>query len=84
MYGFKILFLAIAAILALISLPTPSASHGDNTTLPLTLPPRVISNNQQAICLPNEVRETARNDTTQDIQNSIHNTILSTLLCRVG
>jgi len=42
------LFLALTAILALVSLPTPSASQGDNTTLPLTLPARVISTNQQA------------------------------------
>ena len=43
----------------------------------------MISNNQQAVCLPDEVRETARNGTTQDIQNSIRNTILPTL-CLVG
>jgi len=65
------LFLALAAILALVSLPPPSASQGDNTALPLTLPARVISTNQQAVCPPNEVQETARNETTQDIQNSI-------------
>ena len=32
------LFLALTAILALVSLPTPSASQGDNITLPLTPP----------------------------------------------
>jgi len=41
----KMLFLALAPILTLVSLPTPSASQGDNTTLPLTLPARVISTN---------------------------------------
>jgi len=38
MHDFKMLFLAIPAILALVPLPTPSASQGDKTTLPLTLP----------------------------------------------
>jgi len=51
MHDFKMLFLAIPAILALFSLPTPSASQGDKTTLPLTLPARVISNSQQAVAL---------------------------------
>jgi len=69
------LFLALTAILALVSLPTPYASQGDNTTLPLTLPARVISTNQQAVCPHDEVQETARNETTQHIRNSIHDTI---------
>jgi len=47
------LFLALVAILALVSLPTPSTSQGDNTTLPLiTLPARVIIANQQTVCPP--------------------------------
>ena len=78
------LFLALAAILALVSLPNPSASQGDNITLPLTLPARVISTNQQAVCPPDEVQETARNQTTQDNRNLIHNTILPALFCRIG
>ena len=49
-------FLAIVAILALISLPIPSTSQGDNIVLPFTLPARVISN-QQAICPPDGVQE---------------------------
>ena len=78
------LFLALVAILALVSLPTPSTSQGDNTTLPLiTLPARVISANQQAVCPPDEVRETARSETTQDTRNTIRNTILRTQ-CLVG
>ena len=77
------LFRVVIAILALVSLLSPSASQGDDITLPLTLPARVISANQQAVCLPDEVRETARNDTTQEIRNSILNTILPTL-CIVG
>ena len=67
------LFLALITILALVLLPTPSASQGEST---LTLPPRVISSNQQAVCPPDEMQETARNETTQDIRNSIRNTIL--------
>ena len=46
----KMLFLAF---IALVSLPTPSASQGDNTALPAIIPPIVI-NNQQAICPPAE------------------------------
>jgi len=76
------LFLTLVA-LALVSLPPPSASLGDNTALPLTLPPRVISANQQAVCPPDEVQDTARNDTAQDIRNLICNTIIPTL-CLVG
>ena len=60
------LFLALVTILALVSLPTPSVSQGDNAPFPLTLPPRVISTNQQAVCPPDEVQETAKNETTQD------------------
>ena len=84
-YNHKI-FLVLVAILALVSLPTPSASQEDNTTLPLTLPVRVISTNGQTVCPPNEVREMVRNETDQDIQNLICNTILPALcrsaLCR--
>ena len=53
------MFLSLMSILALVSLPTPSAS----TALPLALPARMISTNQQAICRPNEVWETARSET---------------------
>ena len=77
------LFLALVTILALVLLPTPSASQGDNP-FPLTLPAIVISTNQQDVCPPNEVQETARNETTQDIRNSIRNTILPALFCRIG
>ena len=71
------LFLVLA-ILALVSLPTPSASQEDNTTLPLTLSVRVISTNEQAVCLPNEVQEMASSETDQDIRNMIRNTIIPT------
>ena len=77
------LFLALVTILALVSLPTPSASQENNVPFPLTLPPRVTSANQQAICPPDEVQETARNETTQVIRNSIRNIVISTL-CLVG
>ena len=73
----KMLFLDLIAILALVSLPTPSAGQGDNTALPATIPVRVI-NNQQAVCPPGQ---TARGDTVQDIQNAIRNTVIPTL-CR--
>ena len=41
--------------------PTPSDSQGDNITLPLLLPARVISHSQQTVCPPDEVQETATN-----------------------
>jgi len=78
------LCLALTAIIALVSLPNPSASQGDNTTLPLTLPARVISTNQQAVCPRDEMQETARNETTEDIRNSIRNTILPVHFCCIG
>ena len=64
------MFLAVVAILALVCLPT---SHGDNTTLPLHFPLKVISSNQQASCPPSEVLQMLRGDIVQDIQNSIQN-----------
>ena len=71
------MLLPLVATLALLCLPTPSASQGDNTALPLFLPARMI-NNQQATCPP---AETARDEFVQDIQNSIRNTIIPTF-CR--
>ena len=43
------LFLALVTILALISLPTPSVSQGDNAPFPLALPPRVPTNKLSAL-----------------------------------
>ena len=74
----KMLFLAIAAILALVSLPTPSASQEANTTVPLALPVRVISTNGQD-CLSDEMREMVQNEINQDIQNLTCNIIIPTL-----
>ena len=73
------LFLVLVAILALVSLPIPSASQGDSTALPTTIPTRVI-NNQQAVCPP---AETVREMIDQDIRNSIRDTIIPTL-CLLG
>ena len=64
------------AILALVSLPTPSASQGENTTLPLTVPTRITGTNQQ-VCSSDEVREIVREEIDQDIQNLMRNTIIS-------
>ena len=73
------LSLVLVTIIALVSLPTPSASQGDST---LTLPARVINTNEQAICPSDEVREMVRDEIVQDIQNMICNTTLPT--CCVG
>ena len=71
------MLLALVATVALVCLPTPSASQEANTALPLFLPARMI-NNQQATCPP---AETARDEIVQDIQNSIRTTIIPTF-CR--
>ena len=80
------LFLALfIATLAVVSLPTPSASQEDTTTgLPLTLPANVISTSQQVVCPSDEMWESARDETTESNRNLIRNTILPTLSCLVG
>ena len=75
--------LALIAILALVSLPTSSASQGDNTVLPLSYPPRVINSTQQG-CPQDDVREAVRNAIIQDIRNSTRNTIIPSLFCSLG
>ena len=70
------LFVVTIAILALVSLPTPSASQGDNTTLPLTVLPRVSEQG----CLSDEVQEIVREEITQDNRNLMRNTI-TPILC---
>ena len=74
------MFLVLAAILALVSVPTPSASQEDSTALPLALPARVISTNEQDVCPPSEM---VRNETVHDVRNMIRNTIIPTL-CDLG
>ena len=73
------LFLGLIAILALVSLPIPSASQDDSTIFPLPLPVRLINTTQQAVCPPNEVRQMARDETEQDIRNLIRSTVIPTL-----
>ena len=78
------MFLALVAILALVALPTPSSSQGDNTTLPLIrFPSKVISSNQQALCPSNGQRQMLRGEIVQDIQNLIQNTTIPAL-CRAA
>ena len=72
-------FLVLATILALVSLPTPFASQGANTTFPINFPIRIINTAHQASCPPDEEREMARDETAQDIRNSIRNTVIPTL-----
>jgi len=73
------LFLVLVTILALVSLPTPSASQRVNT---LTLPARVINTNE-AVCPSDEVREMVRDETVQNTRNMIHNTLIPTR-CLLG
>ena len=70
--------LALIAILALVSLPTPSASQGDNTVRPFSYPPRVINSTQQG-CPQDDVREAVRNAIIHDIRNATRNTIIPSL-----
>jgi len=74
------LFLVLVTIIALVSLPTPSASQGHNT---LTLPARVINTNEQTICPSDEVREMVQDEIVQDIRNMIRNTTIPTR-CLLG
>ena len=75
------IFLVLTAILALVSLPTPTSGQGDNT-LPITLPARVTNTNEQ-VCPSDEVQETVRDEINQDVRNMIRNTIIPTL-CLLG
>ena len=53
------MFLAVVAILAFVCFPL---GHGDNTTLPLYFPLKVISSNRQAACSPSEVLQMLQGD----------------------
>jgi len=48
------MFLVLVATLTLICLP--SVSQGDNTALPVTIPTKVISTSQQAVCPSEELQ----------------------------
>ena len=74
----EMLFLAFVATLAMVSLPTPSASQED--TIPASV---IFSNSQQVVCPSDEVWESTRDETTQNNRNLIRNTILPTL-CLAG
>jgi len=50
----KIKFLELAVLLALVSLPTPSASQADNTTLSVTYSVNSIEDSEQ-LCSPEDV-----------------------------
>ena len=76
---YKMFFLVLATILALVSLPTPFASQGANTTFPINFPIRIINTAHQASCHPDEEQEMAQDETAQDIRNSIRNTVIPTL-----
>jgi len=71
------LFLAVIAVPAQASFPTPSASQGDNTTLPFTLPSRITDTNEQ-VCPSDEVQEMVR-EINQDVQNLLRNIITPSL-----
>ena len=67
----KMLYVIVVATLALVSLPTPSASQVDNTKL--TLPARVINVTAQ-VCPPDEVRVSERNKVAGDVQGLLRTT----------
>jgi len=51
----KIKFLELAVLLALVFLPTPSASQADNTTLSVTYSVNSVEGSEQ-LCSPEDVR----------------------------
>ena len=67
----KMLYITVIATLALVFLPTPSASQIDNTNL--TLPARVIDVTGQ-VCPPDEVRVSERNKIAEDVRGLLHTT----------
>jgi len=67
----KMLCIIVIATLALVSLPTPSASQVDNTNL--TLPARVIHITGQ-VCPSDEVRVSERNKIAEDVRGLLHTT----------
>ena len=71
--------MAILALLLLgILLPSPTVSQAGNTTLPLSLTPRVLTGTDQT-CPPDEVREMTRSQIDQDIRALLRdNTICPT------
>ena len=68
--------MAILALLSLgILLPSPTVSQSGNTTLPISLTPRVLT----ATCPSDEVRETIHSQIDQDIRNLVRDNIICQL-----
>ena len=73
----KMIFTAILVLLSLGALlPVPTASQlADNTALPLSLPPRVLTGTEQT-CPPDALRQTSLAGTAQDIRTLIRGNII--------
>jgi len=65
----------LALLFLSILLPTPTASQGGNTTLPLSLPPRVLTATEQT-CPSDEMREMMRSQMNQDIRTLLRDNII--------
>ena len=65
----------LALLFLSILLPTPTASQGGNTTLPLSLPPRVLTATEQT-CPSDEMQEMMRSQMSQDIRTLLRDNII--------
>ena len=70
------IFTAILVLLSLGALlPAPTASQADNTALPLSLPPRVLTGTEQT-CPPDALRQTSQTEMAQDIATLLRSNII--------
>ena len=59
-------------------LPAPTASQADDTALPLSLPPRVLTGTEQT-CPPDALRQTSQTEMAQDIGTLLRSNIICQL-----
>ena len=70
------IFTAILVLLSLGALlPAPTASQADDTALPLSLPPRVLTGTEQT-CPPDALRQSSLAETAQDITTLIRDNVI--------
>ena len=62
-------------------LPAPTASQADDTALPLSLPPRVLTGTEQT-CPPDALRQISRTEMAQDIGTLLRSSAI--LICQLA
>ena len=73
------IFTAILVLLSLGALlPVPTASQADDTALPLSLPPRVLTGTEQT-CPPDALRQTSQTEMAQNIGTLLRSNIICQL-----